>query len=129
MSTRLRYVKRVTQFVSAVQIDLEMDDFTYRKWGGTQRCKRGDYLVNNHGDTYTVDREIFERIYQSTGPGIYVKKTPVWAEVSQKPGEVRKNEGATHYKTGDYLVYNEPDGGDAYAVAKQDFERMYERSD
>jgi hypothetical protein len=128
MSTRLKYVKRATQFVIAVQVDLDVDGFTYRKWGGTQRCKRGDWLVNNHGDTYTVDRETFERTYRATGPGTYVKMTPVWAEVAQTAGDVRTKEGATHYELGDYLVSNEQDGGDSYAVAKQDFERMYERS-
>jgi len=62
------------------------------------------------------------------GPGTYVKRTPVWAEVAGEAGAVRTKEGATHYEAGDYLVYNQPDGGDAYAVAKDAFERMYELS-
>lgn len=32
MSERNKYIKRATQFVTAVQVDLEMDGFTYRKW-------------------------------------------------------------------------------------------------
>ena len=39
---------------------------------------------------------------------------------------MKTKEGATHYERGDYLVFNEEDGGDAYTVAKADFERMYE---
>lgn len=123
---RRQYIKRKTQFVIAVQLDLETDGFTYRKWGGTQRCKRGDWLVNNNGDVYTVDGETFQRTYEATGPGAYVKTTPIWAEVARADGEVRTKEGATHYEKGDYLVYNQADGGDAYAVKREEFKRMYE---
>lgn len=128
MSTRRRYVKRDTQFVVAVQLDLEMSGFTYQKWGATQTCKRGDWLLSNNGDVYTVDRESFARTYKAVGPGTYVKRAPVWAEVATTAGEVRTKEGSTHYEAGDYLVYNEPDGGDAYAVGKLAFEQMYELS-
>lgn len=125
VNTRQKYVKRDTEFVVAVQVDLDMPGFTYQKWGGTQNCKPGDWLVNNAGDTYTIDRDTFERTYRATGPGTYVKKTPVWAEVARTAGDVRTKEGSTHYERGDYLVYNEPNGGDAYAVSKKEFERMY----
>jgi hypothetical protein len=128
MSTRRRYVKRDTQFVVAVPLDLEMSGFTYQKWGATQTCKRGDWLLSNNGDVYTVDRESFARTYKAIGPGTYVKRALVWAEVATTAGEVRTKEGSTHYEAGDYLVYNEPDGGDAYAVEKQTFEQMYELS-
>jgi hypothetical protein len=37
-------------------------------------------------------------------------------------------EGATRYKRGDYIVYNERSGRDAYAVAARRFEAMYERA-
>jgi len=88
MSSRRKYLKRATQFVIAVQVDLDMDGFTYQKWGGTQRCKRCDWLVNNSGDVYTVDPEAFSRTYRSTGPGTYVKATPVWAEVAEAGGAI-----------------------------------------
>jgi hypothetical protein len=45
MDARQRYVRRASQFVIAVQVDLETDGFTYEKWGGAQTCKRGDWLV------------------------------------------------------------------------------------
>jgi len=125
MSSRRQYLKRASQFVVAVQVDLETPGFTYKKWGDTQTCKPGDWLVNNGGDIYTVDRDTFSRTYESTGPGTYVKRTPVWVEVAGEAGAVRTKEGATHYEAGDYLVYNQPDGGDAYAIAKDAFERMY----
>ena len=129
MNARHPYVKRSTQFVVAVQLDLETEGFTYQKWGGTQRCKPGDWLVHNEADTYTVDRETFARTYKHTGPGTYVKISTVWASVATQAGEVRTKEGTTQYAIGDYLVYNERDGGDAYAVSKTAFERMYERAD
>ena len=126
MNARKRYVKRETEYVVAVQVDLDTDGFTYRTWGGLQRCKAGDWLVNSAGDTYTVDRDTFERTYRASGPGQYVKTTPVWAEVATTSGDVHTKEGTTHYEPGDYLVYNEQGGGDAYAVSKEDFDRMYE---
>jgi hypothetical protein len=129
MNRRRKYLKRPSEFVIAVQVDLDIDGFTYRKWGSTQACKRGDWLVNNDGDTYTVDGATFARTYRATGPGTYVKATPVWAEVAETAGEVRTKEGATHHEAGDYLVYNEPDGSDAYAMSKTAFERMYVPAD
>jgi len=127
MNARRQYVKRASQFVTAVRLDLQTEGFTYQKWGSVQKCKPGDWLVNNNGDTYTVDADTFARTYRPTGRGTYLKTTPVWAEVANEAGEVRTKEGTTHYRPGDYLVYNEPDGGDAYAVSSSAFERMYER--
>src|ERR1700722_15567721 len=126
MDKRRKYVKRASQFVVAVQFNLELDGFTYQKWGAKQRCKRGDWLVNNNGDVYTVDGQTFSRTYRATGPGTYVKTGPVWAEVAETAGEVSTKEGSTRYNAGDYLVYNELGGNDAYAVARQEFELMYE---
>jgi hypothetical protein len=126
MSDRSQYIKRDSQSVVAVQVDLETPGFTYAKWGGTQQCKRGDWLVNNEGDTYTVDQQTFARTYRQTGVGTYMKVAPVWAEKASTAGEIRTKEGVTHYEPGDYLVYNEPGSGDGYAVAKDVFERMYE---
>jgi len=127
--SRRKYVKRATEFIIAIQLDLETEGFTYSKWGATQRCKPGDWLVNNNGDIYTIDAGTFARTYRATGPGTYVKTTPVWAEVATSAGAVPTKEGATHYEAGDYLVFNEPDGGDPYAVSKVKFEKMYTLAD
>ena len=129
MSTRLKYVKRATVPVVAVPLELETDGFTYEKWGSVQRCKAGDWVVNNGGDIYTVDRQTFERTYRQVGAGTYAKVTPVWAEVAREPGCVSTKEGVTHYRGGDYLVFNEEHGGDAYAVSAEKFEAMYERAE
>jgi hypothetical protein len=127
MSNRQAYIKRTGEFVGAVQLDLDTAGFSYQKWGSRQTCKAGDWLVNNDGDTYTVDRDTFARTYQATGPGTYVKTTPVWAEIAAAPGEVTTREGTTRYEAGDYVVYNERDGGDGYAISPAAFERMYQR--
>jgi len=129
MNKRRKYIKRPTEFVTAVQVDLDLEGFTYRKWGGTQRCSRGDWIVDNHGDVYTVAGESFARTYRQTGPGTYVKTAPVWAETATIAGEIATKEGSTHFDVGDYLVYNEPGGRDGYAVSKGEFERMYEPQD
>jgi hypothetical protein len=126
MSERQKYVKRPDQKIHAVQLDLETDGFTYRKWGAEQRCKRGDWLVNNDGEAYTVDRESFARTYRHVGDGAYLKITPIWAKRVDAAGAVTTKEGTTHYERGDYLVFNQEDGGDPYAISKAKFERMYE---
>ena len=126
MGTRRRYRKKADQFIVAVQLDLDTDGFTYLKWGAEQRCKRGDWLVDNEGDIYTVDSEVFAKTYRNTGPGIYVKTTPVWAEIADRPGSVITKEGESHYQAGDYLVYNNEDGTDAYCISAAKFESMYE---
>lgn len=126
MADRRKYTKRANQAVVAVQLALDTAGFTYEKWGGTQTCKAGDWIVDNDGDVYTVDRATFERTYRHVGEGRFVKTTPVWAEVAREAGQVQTKEGVTHYDAGDYLVFNEEDGGDAYAVSAAKFEAMYE---
>ena len=56
-----------------------------------------------------------------------MKKTPVWAEVAAAAGRVKTKEGSTGYKRGDYLVFNQKNGGDRYAVSAKKFKRMYAR--
>ena len=103
-----------------------MAGFTYRKWGAEQLCKPGDWLVDNEGDIYTIDRDVFAETYRRVGPGRYAKITPVWAKIAATAGVVETKEGRSHYQKGDYLVYNNPDGTDAYCVAADKFESMYE---
>lgn len=128
MAKRLKYRKRKDQAVTAIRLDLETTGLKYTKWGGEQRAKRGDWLVENDGDVYTVDSRTFARTYRRVDPGRYVKRAPIWAEVATEPGSVRTKEGGTRYKRGDYIVYNERDGGDAYAVTAKRFKAMYERA-
>ena len=123
---RQRYVKRATSFVVAVQLALQTKGFTYEKWGGTQTCKPGDWIVSNDGDTYTVDRDSFERTYENVSSGLYRKTTPIWAEVARQAGNVQTKEGVTSYNAGDYLVSNDQEGRDLYAISKTSFEAMYE---
>ena len=127
MADRRKYLKRQGQHIVAVQLDLETDGFTYEKWGGTQTCKAGDWLVNNDGDVYTIDRDTFARTYQVMSPGIYAKSTPIWAEVAEQDGHITTKEGVTHYKGGDYIVYNDAEGSDGYAVQAETFKQLYER--
>lgn len=126
MDVRRRYRKKPSQFVIAVRLDLETAGFDYRKWGGSQHCKRGDWLVDNAGDIYSVDAEAFARTYRKVAPGHYVKTTPVWAARATAAGSVATKEGRTHYAAGDYLVSNDDAGTDSYAVGAQKFETMYE---
>ena len=128
MSRRLKYLKRPGQIVLAVQIALDTRGFSYKKWGTTQTCRRGDWLVDNGGDVYTVNRDSFARTYRRIGPGRYLKITPVWAERADAAGKVSTKEGVTHYRAGDYLVFNEKSGGDAYAVTERKFHKMYVRA-
>ena len=126
MATRRRYRKKPDQFVTAVQLNLDTDGFVYQKWGAEQRCQRGDWLVDNNGDIYTVNGEVFSRTYRQLSPGVHVKATAIWAEVADQPGAVDTKEGRSHYQAGDYLVSNNEEGTDAYCISAEKFEAMYE---
>jgi hypothetical protein len=126
MATRHQYVKRAGAPVMAVQLDLDTQGFTYRKWGGEQTCKPRDWIVNNAGEVYTVDRDTFARTYRAEGPGLYRKITPVWAEVADRDGAIRTKEGETRYEAGAYLVFNDEEGQDGYAVSAATFKALYE---
>jgi hypothetical protein len=123
MATQKKFLKRGT--VVAVQLNLKTAGFKYRKWGALQTCKQGDWIVDNGEDVYTVDQKSFRRTYRSEGRGSYRKITPVWASVAEQKGSVKTKEGETHYKAGDYVVSNNRDGSDSYAVAAADFKKMY----
>ncbi len=129
MTTRRRYRKKPECFVIAVQLELDTKGFTYHKWGAEQRCKPGDWLLDNDGDIYTVDKDVFAQTYRRIRPGAYVKTTPVWAEVAEAAGSVETKEGRSDYRKGDYLVYNNEDGTDAYCMSAPKFESMYELDD
>ena len=126
MSMRRRYRKKSDQFVVAIQLNLDTEGLTYTKWGARQHCKPEDWLVDNQGDIYSVDKEVFAKTYRRLSPGIYLKSTPVWAEVATTSGRVITKEGESHYSAGDYLVYNNEDGTDAYCISREKFESMYE---
>ena len=133
-SLRRRYVPRPDRPVAAVRLAFDEDGFAlgYRKWGADQRAKAGDWLVDNHGDVYTVDAAVFARTYRAVkdmGPGAYVKTTPVWAERAEKPGVVPTKEGSTRYDAGDYLVSNSDDDSDRYAISAEKFETLYMPAD
>jgi hypothetical protein len=121
------YRRKKRTLVTAVRLDLETEGFAYRKWGGTQHCKRGDWLVNNQGDVYTVDDDTFNRTYRRVSPGSYEKDASVWAEQTRESGTIQTKEGSTAYTAGDYLVFNDPDGKDGYAMTSKTFHSLYER--
>jgi len=123
---RERFVRRPDRPVAAVRLALDTDGLVYRKWGGEQHAKAGDWIVDNDGDVYSVDADVFARTYRRTGPGAYVKATPVWAEKADRGGSVATKEGSTSYQPGDYIVSNNADGSDAYAMNAETFESLYE---
>jgi hypothetical protein len=127
--TRRRYRPRRDRFVIAVQLKLDTEGFRYRKWGHEQRCKAGDWLVDDGGDVHTVDAESFARTYLEQRRGQYVKIGPVWAEQAVEDGSVVTKEGRTRHSKGDWLVSNDEDGGDAYAIGAEKFEALYEPDD
>lgn len=123
---RHQFVKRAGHEVVAIQLTVDTDGFSYRKWGGVQQCKPGDWVVQNNGEVYSVDRETFAHTYQEQSLGVYRKVSPVWAERTEQSGSIATKEGVTHYPAGAYLVSNDAAGTDSYAVAAAVFEAMYE---
>ena len=108
---------------------MDTNGLVYRKWGGEQRAKQGDWIVDNDGDVYSVDADVFARTYRQTAIGAYVKMTPIWAERATHAGSVTTKEGSTKYEAGDYLVSNNSDGSDQYAVTAEKFETLYMSGD
>ena len=123
---RHKYRKRDDQYVIAVQINLDSKGFEYRKWGAIQKCRPGDWLVNNAGETYTIDQNVFEKTYEKIEDGKYIKITPVWAEIAKEDGCIQTIEGKSFYKAGDYLVFNDNAGVDAYCIDAEQFNKMYQ---
>jgi hypothetical protein len=127
LSMALReYKRRAGSNVFAVRLDLDTEGFTYSKWGETQRCKRGDWIVLNGADTYTVDGDVFARTYQLVSGAEYRKAGTVWAQQAASAGSISTKEGATQYAQGDYVVYNDREQTDGYAMSRAKFEEFYE---
>src|SRR5690349_23456231 len=60
---RTRYTRRPNRPVVAIRLALDTNGLSYRKWGGRQRAKQGDWIVDNGGDIYTIDAAVFRRTY------------------------------------------------------------------
>lgn len=127
--TRRRYRSRTDRFVVAVQLKLDTEGLTYRKWDNEQRAKPNDWLVDNGGDVYTVDATSFAHTYTELRRGHYLKTASIWAEQAESGGRVATREGHTAYAKGDWLVSNNEDGSDAYAIAAERFGQLYEPDD
>lgn len=125
MSTLQQYFKKPGKPVRAVQLNLPEVNLTYKQWGETQQAHSGDWLVNNESNTYTVAQESFRTTYKHLYGDWYRKVAPVWAETATTDGAITTKEGRSHYRAGDYLVYNLPDRRDGYTVPKQEFEQHY----
>lgn len=123
------YRRRQDTTVTAVQIDLETEGFTYEKWGDKQVAQAGDWLLNNNGNVYTVDAQVFEETYQEVSPGQYAKTSSVWARKAVADGQVQSTSGFTAYTAGDMIVFNTTDGTDGWAMDSQEFQRLYEPID
>ncbi|MES9905936.1 MAG: hypothetical protein ABW168_25085 [Sedimenticola sp.] len=107
-------------------MDLDTTGFYYHKWSAEQRCKPGDWLVDNSGDICTIDAGVFARTYRRVSPGCYVKTTPVWVQRADSTGIIKTREGESHYAVGDFLVCNNDDGTDGYCMSAKSFHVMYE---
>jgi PHD/YefM family antitoxin component YafN of YafNO toxin-antitoxin module len=120
------YRKKDDQPIIAIQLDLDTDGLVYQKWGAEQRGKKLDWVVNNGGEVYTIDRESFDSTYEKISPGLYRKIAVIYAEKAEEAGSVETKEGKSHYVEGDYIVSNKADGSDAYCISADKFAEMYE---
>jgi len=102
-----RYKKKPDAHVIAIQLNVDTTGFSYNKWGAEQFCKPGDWIVNNNGDTYTIDQETFSNTYEQSSPGKYVKTSCVWAEIADHAGAIKTKE-------------------DGWAVKPETFQTLYE---
>ena len=125
MSEHQKLVKRPDQAVHARRLDLDTDGFTYRKWGGQQRCKAGDWIVSSDGDTYTLDAKTFARNYRHLKDGAYLQPHAGLGRTGDR-GRRGADEGRRHQVSGWRLSGLEPGRRRrGYAVAKAKFERTF----
>jgi len=124
-----KYKRRPGATVYAIRFDFAGAGFDYEKWGASQHCKSGDWIVLNDGDTYTVDADVFGRTYRRVDGATYEKTGNVWAEQASTDGAVPTKEGRTHYTAGDYVVFNDESKTDGYAMTRDKFESMYEAAE
>jgi len=120
------YRERKRTEVFAIQLKLDIESFTYRKWGGLQTCRSGDWLVEHDGNVHTVAADSFARTYKQVGPATYVKQGVVWAAPASRAGAIATREGFTHVNPGDVLVWNDKELQDGYAMPKDTFASLYE---
>ena len=123
------YKRKKNRIVTAVQIDLDTDGFSYLKWGGEQRCHARDWLVSSDHDCYTIANDSFLKTYRQVSPGRYEKHTLVQARQADSAGSISTREGQTAYATGDYLIENGADETDTYAISELRFHELYEPVD
>lgn len=126
MSELRKYTRRANTAVSAIQLTLDLECFTYRKWGGVQTAHTGDWLIKRGDDVYTVEQSSFAKSYKPLDNGRYIKTQPVWARQANEDGAIKTKEGATHYKAGDMIVFNDEEESDGYAMSLAKFESLYE---
>ena len=125
-----KYHKKATQTVVAVQLNLDTEGLHYQKWGDQQFAKKGDWLIDNDGSIYSIDKAAFARTYQLVSPGQYQKVSDIYAKLADKDSCIDTLEGKTHFLKGDYIVYENPGQTEgAYAVSAEKFEAMYDLVD
>lgn len=120
-----QYTRKPTATVIAIQMNLDVEEFHYTKWGGPQTAKPGDWLVKNGDEVYTVNKDSFAVTYTELSPGVFFKSGNVWAVRAVRDGEMPTKEGKSLYSVGDYLVYNNPDGTDGYCMSADKFNSLY----
>ena len=126
MNETKKYKRKAGATILAVQFNLEVESFTYEKWGSLQTCKRGDWLVQNMGETYTVDAKSFAQTYQQVGPGVFAKGGFVFAKEANEDGTIATKEGVSAYQAGDVLVFNNEDQTDGDCMNAAKFRHLYE---
>jgi len=119
------YSRRDNTHVTAVRLNVATSGFDYEKWSHTQHCNAGDWVVDNGGDTYTINADSFASTYREVSSGRF-EKCRIWARQSDDAGTIQTKEGATDYQAGDFLVYNNQDQSDGYAISAAKFTALYE---
>jgi hypothetical protein len=129
------FTYRKTETIVAVRMDLDMDmgPLRYRKWGGEQTAKPGDWLVLSNGDTYTIDADEFAKTYaplvfagREEPTGHFRKTAITYAFEASKAGTITTLEGESDFEAGDYICASNPEMLDGYPVSRETFEATYE---
>ena len=120
-----KYYPKAHNTVKAMPINLPNVEVNYEKWGGAQQANQGDWLVNRGDEFYTVEQSSFNDTYRCIEGNTYLKIAPVWAEIAKENGKIKTKEGESHFSAGDYLVYNDQNKKDGYAIKNTLFNDLY----
>ncbi|MGQ7787939.1 PGDYG domain-containing protein [Nesterenkonia sp. K-15-9-6] len=92
--------------------------------GAVMEAKPGDWIVDDDGQQWSVDAEVFAETYEAVSEGRYRKTGEVRARQIAQPTSLETLEGSDQLDAGDWVVQNA--SGECWGVSDARFRRRYQ---